>query len=84
MADFISNSAIPPPVRTTAVLAAMAYSGLGSEKRQTSLASLPSLDLVHRVRMSSVERRTRERWQIVNGLWETNKPDVNQLNTSAC
>ena len=84
MADFISNSAILTAVRPNAVLTAASSSSLRHEKWQTSLASLPSLDLAHRVRMTRVERRARERWQIVNDLWETNKRDVNQLNTTAC
>ena len=84
MADFTRNSAILTAVRPNAVLTAAYSSSPRHAKWQTSLASLPLLDLVNRVRMSSVERRTRERWQIVNDLWETDQPDVNQLNTTAC
>ena len=32
------------------------------------------------IRMGGLERRMRERWQTINGLWETNKAPVNRLN----
>ena len=84
MAEFISNSAILTAIQLKAAVTVAPNSGRGREKWQTSLASLPSLDLAHHVRMTTVERRMRERWQIVNDLWETNKRDANQLNTTAC
>ena len=32
------------------------------------------------IRMGGLERRMRERWQTINGLWETNKQPANKLN----
>ena len=84
MAEFISNSAILQAIRHQSRAHGSDLPCPGRESWQTSPASLPSLDLAHRVRMTRVERRMRERWQIVNDLWETNKRDVNQLSTTAC
>ncbi len=52
---------------------------LPMKRTDRSIAKSGEADGVGGVRVASLERRMRERWQTVNRLWEENKSSVNKL-----